>query len=76
MKISNDNIGNRTRDLPAISAVPQRSALPRAPPRKLCTELKYLELKKRLNSFKLFTYRISAIVILGCNSEQYPYLTL
>ena len=28
MKNSNDTIGNRTRDLPACSAVPQPSALP------------------------------------------------
>jgi hypothetical protein len=31
MKNSNDTIGNRTRDLPACSAVPQPTALPRAP---------------------------------------------
>jgi len=31
MKKFNDNIGNRTRDLPACSAVPQPTALPRAP---------------------------------------------
>jgi hypothetical protein len=30
MKNSNDTIGNRTRDLPARSAVPQPTALPRA----------------------------------------------
>ena len=30
MKNSNDTIGNRTRDLPACSAVPQPTALPRA----------------------------------------------
>ena len=30
-KKSNDTIGNRTRDLPACSAVPQPTALPRAP---------------------------------------------
>ena len=29
MKKSNDNIGNRTRDLPVCSAVPQSSAPPR-----------------------------------------------
>ena len=33
MKNSNDIIGNRTRDLPACSAVPQPTALPRAPTR-------------------------------------------
>jgi len=31
MKNSNDIIGNRIRDLPACSAVPQPTALPRAP---------------------------------------------
>jgi len=31
MKNSNDNIGNRTHDLPACSAVPQPTASPRAP---------------------------------------------
>ena len=31
MKNSNDNIGNRTRDLPACSAVPQPTAPPRTP---------------------------------------------
>ena len=31
MKKSNDTIGNRTRDLPACSAVPQPTTLPRAP---------------------------------------------
>jgi len=30
MKNSNDTIGNRTRDLPACSAVPQPTATPRA----------------------------------------------
>jgi len=31
MKNSNDTIGNRTRDLPTCNAVPQPTALPRAP---------------------------------------------
>jgi len=31
MKNSNDTIGNRTRDLPTFSAVPQPTAPPRAP---------------------------------------------
>jgi hypothetical protein len=31
MKNSNDTIGNRTRDLPTCSAVPQTTSLPRAP---------------------------------------------
>ena len=33
IKNSNDTIGNRTRDLPACSAVPQPTAPPRTPPR-------------------------------------------
>ena len=37
MKNSNDTIGNRTRDLPNCSAVPQPTALPRAPGN-LCAE--------------------------------------
>jgi len=32
MKSSNNTIGNRTRDLPACSAVPQPTAPPRPPP--------------------------------------------
>jgi len=32
MKSSNDTIGNRTRDLPVFSAVPQPTAPPRDPP--------------------------------------------
>ena len=31
MKNSNDTVGNRNRDLPAFSAVPQPTAPPRAP---------------------------------------------
>ena len=34
MKNSNDTTGNRTRDLPACSSVPQPTAAPRAPMRK------------------------------------------
>ena len=41
MKNSNDTIGNRTRDLPACSAVPQPTAPPRAP---VCN--KYLDKNK------------------------------
>jgi len=33
LKNSSDTIGNRTRDLPTCSAVPQQTALPRTPPR-------------------------------------------
>jgi hypothetical protein len=40
MKNSNYTIGNRTRDVPACSAVPQPNALPRAPERTV--ELTYI----------------------------------
>jgi hypothetical protein len=40
MKNSNDTIGNRTRDLPACSAVPQPSAPSRAPVNHIYTDLK------------------------------------
>jgi len=35
IKNSNDTIGNRARDLPTCSAVPQPTALPRAPGNKV-----------------------------------------
>jgi len=43
MKNSNDTIGNRTRDLPACNAVPQPTALPRAPiySYQLCKNIDY-----------------------------------
>ena len=41
MKNSNDTIGNRTRDLPACSAVPQ----PTAPPRALLYSVKAIPLQ-------------------------------
>ena len=37
MKNYNDTIGNRTRDFPTCSAVPQPTALPRSPYRKVVT---------------------------------------
>ena len=42
MKNSNDTIGNRTRDLPTCSAVPQPTALPRAPPQRRIIFLNFL----------------------------------
>jgi len=38
-KKSNDTIGNRTRDLPVCSAVPQPTALQRAPDKKNLRQL-------------------------------------
>jgi hypothetical protein len=45
MKNSNDAIGDRTRDLPACSAVPQPTAPPRAPLGLVCTFSKTRERK-------------------------------
>ena len=42
MKNSNDTIGNRTRDLPTCSAVPQPTALRRAPELDKCVAKFYL----------------------------------
>ena len=39
MKNSSDTIGNRTRDLPACSAVPQPTVPPRAPLLAICVHL-------------------------------------
>ena len=42
MEKSSHTIGNRTRDLPAYSAVPQPTALPRAPRKQnVCFDLLY-----------------------------------
>jgi len=38
MKNSNDTIGNRNRDLPACSAVPQPTTLSRVPDKEMCTK--------------------------------------
>jgi hypothetical protein len=60
MKNSNDIIGNRTRDLPACSAVPQPTTPPRAPPTNMrhfyCYSRRYTQL---LLSFK------------GCNNMTF-----
>ena len=55
-KNSNDTIGNRTRDLPACTAVPQPTALPRAP---------RLILKLELNAQKclLFSRDMAAVSV-------------
>jgi len=62
MKNSNDNIGNRTRVLPACSSVPQPTAPPRAPIPVLITRLKFLECEElRKDKIRSFIYFI-------CNS--------
>ena len=65
MKNSNDNIGNRTRDLPTCSAVPQPTALPRAPEDKL-SGINYEEKCASCCSF-------SRVCITMCGSESVKY---
>jgi hypothetical protein len=54
MKNPNDTIGNRTRDLPACSAVPQLTAPPRAPIKNSIIINKCLERCIKLQIPKLF----------------------
>ena len=53
MRNSNETIGNRTRDLPACSTVPQRTALLPAPPK----ELSYINISRL--DFKQAMFKIS-----------------
>ena len=55
MKNSNDTIGNRTRDLPTCSAVPQPTALPRSPS---C----WLYYKNILRCTDLWTSKLSVLL--------------
>ena len=50
MKNSNDTIGNRTRDLPACSAVPQPTAPPRSPVKQFAYPILMTSLKDRLST--------------------------
>ena len=43
-KNSSDTIGNRTRDIPACSAVPQPTAPPRTPLNLICTPIRYIKI--------------------------------
>jgi hypothetical protein len=75
MKNCNENIGNRTRDLPACSAVPQPTAPPRAPflckgkvklsaPSTQCRHIKGEELQ-------LHSFLTSALVRGECRRQQF-----
>jgi len=68
MKYSNDTIGNRTRDLPACSAMPQRTASPRAPNRTLNWLHNYLN-----SSWRTYTNYVDIrrwyLCFLGCYSS-------
>jgi len=54
-KKSNDTIGNRTRDLPACSAVLRPTAPPAACPKPYCTALNYIHFTQACTSFHLTT---------------------
>ena len=74
MKNSNDTIGNRTRDLPNCSAVPQPTAPPRTPRLLRHATLIFLRIvihrRKNMTSYrdKLIIPRISSYKNLQCNS--------
>ena len=62
MKNCNDTIGNRTRDLPACSAVPQPTAPPRAPK----TSPQFSEIKKvdvQTEAYNSISYTTSKVEV-------------
>ena len=62
-KLSNDNIGNRTRDLTACSAVPQPTVLPAACPQSVFVGIKIISDRRYfgcLVGLLLFCSRISS----------------
>jgi len=69
MKYSNDTIGNRTRDLPACSAVPQPTAPPRTPFHcvvQLILQMKYIRLKQDIGSYVSDVICSSFLLNIGC----------
>ena len=64
MKNSNDTIGNRTRDLPACSAVPQPTAPPRAQTLYLLTNDLFMAYLTTLSVVKLSNIESWTLVIL------------
>ena len=61
MENSSDTIGNRTRDLPTCNAVPQPTALPRAPRTRMTIEYK----QDRQYMYQLTTkrFRTTSVVV-------------
>ena len=76
MKKSNDTIGNRTRDLPACSAVPQPTALPRnqQPVQLEKQEIKSAQVARgisRLNSSRCnITEQMKTLLLVWVNEKQ------
>ena len=69
MENSNDTIGNRTRYLPACSAVPQPNAPPRAP-----TSMAWAEINVHSTvltmQFVLHSEVTTAVVLRGCDAVK------
>ena len=63
MKKSNDTIGNRTRDLPACSALPQPTAPPSAPTAKHLGEIVQMCLMNKLGAIGWCNKMVSMFVV-------------
>jgi hypothetical protein len=74
MKNSNDIIGNRTRDLPACSAVPQPTALPRAPPTKGESKFTwYMSMLIHVRLLPMYVLEVKNLVWILCFSGSSLY---
>ena len=71
MKNSNDTIGNRTRDLPACSAVPQPTAPPRAPLNLTCTRIRYIKIdNSSFERVEEFRYLATTLTIKNSSRDE------
>ena len=70
IKSSNETIGNRTRDLPACSAVPQPTAPPRAP----INDIKYIFKAMLCESVRIIKIRLVAHCSLDSSSHCFSKL--
>jgi len=70
MENSNDTIGNRTRDLPTCSTVPQPTALPRAPISKKIPNL-IINYGPLIDNIQVFSGETSPLCLM--NSNIYIY---
>jgi hypothetical protein len=69
MKNSNDTIGNRTRDLPACSAVPQPTAPPRDPMSARYVRFAVMILERKIPLLKSEVVRCVFAVFVNCVSD-------
>jgi len=77
MKYPNDTIGNRTRNLPACSAVPQPTASPRGPLKRgaILDSEWYVRILKMLKQ-RIWRFRTNRMVSLGHNLHHSRFITL